>query len=172
MDVLVIDDRADGATVVALVGQLDLDTAPLLHATFEQLRARSVTRVVVDLARLTYCDSTGLSALALASKHCVEAGGYLRLAVLNPFALQLVTALGIARTVPIYRSVDAACAGDLDGLVAVPRGESPWAVPRQPSGSTSRPAPPRLTRDVVARPAVAPARRSPVPAGASMPAAV
>nr|WP_240943033.1 STAS domain-containing protein [Planosporangium thailandense] len=163
---MVTDDRVNGATVVALVGQLDLDTAPLLYATFERLRARSVTRVVVDLGALTYCDSTGLSALALASNHCVEAGGYLRLAVLNPFVLQLVTALGIARTVPIYRTVDAALAGDLDGLVAVSCRQSPWTVPSQPGIPNRRLAVASTGRGAPARPNVAPHARRPVPAPA------
>jgi anti-anti-sigma factor len=123
VDVLVTDHPGSGATVVTPVGQLDIDSGPRLHTTFDRLRASSIARVVVDLGELTYCDSTGLSALALARDYCTDAGGYLRLAVLSPCVLQLLTAVGIARTVPMYRSVSAACAGDLDGLVAAPRPE-------------------------------------------------
>jgi anti-sigma B factor antagonist len=138
VDVLVTDHPGSGASVVTPVGQLDIDTAPRLHTTFDQLRARSITRIVVDLGELTYCDSTGLSALALARNYCTDAGGYLRLAVLNPSVLQMLTAVGIARTVPIYRSVSTACVGDLDGLIAAPRRQSPWVMPSQPRATARR----------------------------------
>jgi anti-anti-sigma factor len=152
VDVLVADHRGSAPTVVTPVGQLDIDTAPRLHATFDQLRARSIARIVVDLAQVTYCDSTGLSALALARNYCTDAGGYLRLAVLSPPVLQLLDAVGIATTVPIYRSVGTACAGDPDGLIAAPRRQNPWVMPSQPTAVTRRrpaitssPPPRRLT---------------------------
>jgi hypothetical protein len=46
--------------------------------------------------------------------------------------------------VPIYRSVGTACAGDLDGLIAVPRRQGPWVMPSQPAAATRRLAVPRL----------------------------
>ncbi|GAA1822975.1 STAS domain-containing protein [Planosporangium flavigriseum] len=159
MDVLVTDHRPSGATVVTPVGQLDIDTGSRLRATFDELRARSVVRVVVDLGELTYCDSSGLSALVLARNYCTDAGGYLRLAVLSPFVLTLLTDLGIARTVPIYRSVGAACVGDLDALIAVASRQSPWLVPNQARRrANSRANSDHAGRAVYGRRPVAPAR--------------
>jgi anti-sigma B factor antagonist len=106
-----------GATIVTLVGQLDFDSAPRLHAAFDELRRQSVTRIVVDLAPLTFCDSIGLSALKLAGKYCTDAGGYLRLARPTPSLVHTLTVVGIAGAVPIYRSIKAACAGDPNGLI-------------------------------------------------------
>jgi hypothetical protein len=138
-----------------------------------QLRVRSVSRIVVDLREVTYCDSTGLSALALARNYCAEAGGYLRLAVLSPLVLQLLTTVGIARTVPIYRAVGAACAGDLDGLIAVPCGQNPWLAPGLPGTVNRRLATARGKREAAVRGAVnRRARRSAVPAGSGVPTAV
>jgi anti-sigma B factor antagonist len=173
VDVLVAEHRASGATVVTPVGQLDMDTAPRLHAALHQLRVRSVNRIVVDLRKVTYCDSTGLSALALARNYCAEAGGYLRLAVLSPLVLQLLAAVGIGRTVPIYRGVGAACAGDLDGLIAVPCGQSPWGAPG-PSSAFNRPCGTvREKREAAVPGGAGRARRRPaVPAGTGLPATV
>jgi anti-sigma B factor antagonist len=150
VDVLVTDHRATGATVVTPVGQLDIDSGPQLHATFAQLRARSAARVVVDLGELTHCDSTGLSALVLARNFCTDAGGYLRLVALSPSVLALLTDVGIARTVPIYRSVSTACTGDLDGLIAVPRRQSPWVAPNQRNAMNRGTVVPRVNGNPVA----------------------
>jgi anti-anti-sigma factor len=117
MDVLVTNHPASGATIVTPVGRLDIDTGGWLHATFDRLRAQSVTRIVVDFGELTYCDSSGLSALVLTYRYCADSGGYLRLAALTPHLLQLLTVVGVAKTVPIYPSVGTACSGSPDGLI-------------------------------------------------------
>ena len=61
---------------------------------------------------LAFCDSIGLSALALACNHCVDAGGYLRLAAPTPFLRKVLTVVGLAATLPMYRTVAAARAAD------------------------------------------------------------
>jgi anti-anti-sigma factor len=131
VNVVVNGHPTSGATVITLSGQLDIDTAAQVHAVFDQLHAQSVVRVVVDLNRLTFCDCTGLSALKLAHNYCCDAGGYLRLAALTPLLRQMLAAVGLARALPAYPSVAAACADDPAGLVPVPRRRSPPFVPRQ-----------------------------------------
>jgi len=42
------------------VGELDLDTAPLLEEALTAARAQGGARLVLDLRRLTFMDSTGL----------------------------------------------------------------------------------------------------------------
>jgi anti-anti-sigma factor len=112
VDVIVIDHPEDGVAVVALRGQLDIDTAAHLRSALETALERPTPRVVVDLSGLTFCDSIGLSSLALAYNHCVDSGGYLRLAAPNPFLRKVLTVVGLAAAVPIYRTVDAARVAD------------------------------------------------------------
>jgi stage II sporulation protein AA (anti-sigma F factor antagonist) len=51
----------DGETVwVRPVGELDLDTAPRLEAELASVHAGGDPRLVLDLRRLTFMDSTGL----------------------------------------------------------------------------------------------------------------
>src|SRR5215470_11975190 len=78
VNVVVADHPTVGAVTVALHGQLDLDGAPRLQATFDALCERSVNRIVVDLADLHFCDSIGLSTFVLAHNYCTSTGGYLR----------------------------------------------------------------------------------------------
>ena len=51
----------DGDTAwVRPVGELDLDTAPQLEEELAAVRGDGIRRVVLDLRRLTFMDSTGL----------------------------------------------------------------------------------------------------------------
>ena len=49
--------------VVVLTGELDLASAPELSRQLERLLERPVTRITLDLAGLTFIDSSGLGAL-------------------------------------------------------------------------------------------------------------
>jgi anti-anti-sigma factor len=74
--------------------------------------------VVVDLSGVTFCDSVGLSAFVVGHKYCTAAGGYLRLAAPTPFMIRLLQVVGVAGPLPIYQTVQSACAADPAGLVA------------------------------------------------------
>lgn len=52
--------RDGDASWVRPVGELDLDTAPLLERELAAVRAAGAARVVLDLRALTFMDSTGL----------------------------------------------------------------------------------------------------------------
>jgi anti-sigma B factor antagonist len=66
LDVRVKDSR-DGATIVALAGELDLSTIPRMEgALLEQVRQRPA--VVLDLSDLSFIDSSGISILLQASQ--------------------------------------------------------------------------------------------------------
>jgi stage II sporulation protein AA (anti-sigma F factor antagonist) len=58
--------RVDDVCVVSLTGELDMATVPQFEQAIEHAQAGS--RVIVDLRKLTFIDSTGISALLLAYK--------------------------------------------------------------------------------------------------------
>jgi anti-anti-sigma factor len=107
MDIAVTSRSGDPITVVALRGELDVDSCPKLPAALTGLTARGAIRIVVDLSGLTFCDSIGLSAFVDAHRHCHHAGGYVRLAALTPFLLRSLAAVGLLNHVPIYPTVAA-----------------------------------------------------------------
>jgi anti-sigma B factor antagonist len=112
VDIQVLD-RPDASGVISRVvqpnGQLDLETAPHLEEALRGLIEAGDRRIVVDLGRLTFCDSIGLSTLVVAHRSCVDDGGYLRLARPNPFMLNLLTVVGVRDVLDVYDSVEAAC---------------------------------------------------------------
>ena len=122
MDVDITYSGTDAA-VVAVRGQLDIDTAPVVRAAFEELGARMVIRIVVDLAGLDFCDSIGLSTLVVAHRRCADAGGWVRVAGPTPFLVRLLSVVGVADAVPMYRTVEAAQHDDRSQLVPPDRDE-------------------------------------------------
>jgi anti-sigma B factor antagonist len=65
----------DGEIVVALVGELDLSTRQRLTDALIELERTPPTRLVIDLARLSFLDSTGLALFVTLDKRCRDNGG-------------------------------------------------------------------------------------------------
>jgi anti-sigma B factor antagonist len=64
----------DGHVELRLTGELDLGTADRFRVAFDEACERAGT-VVVDMANLTFIDSTGLHELIVAQKRLRGAGG-------------------------------------------------------------------------------------------------
>jgi anti-sigma B factor antagonist len=63
------------ATVIAVAGEVDMATAPQLA---QYLRENADQNVVLDLSRVSFLDSSGLSVLVTAYREAREAGRTLR----------------------------------------------------------------------------------------------
>ena len=53
-------ELADGLARVAPVGEIDIETAPIVNERLEDVRAVGFGRVVLDLSHTTFIDSAGL----------------------------------------------------------------------------------------------------------------
>jgi anti-anti-sigma factor len=67
-------ERAGPAAVVCLIGELDLATAPRLAPTADELRARPVTKLVLDLRQLSFLDAAGVAPLVELAVSLAESG--------------------------------------------------------------------------------------------------
>jgi anti-sigma B factor antagonist len=67
-------NRNGAAAVVAVGGELDLASGPELEAQLDQLTGPDLQRVVIDLRRLDFMDSTGLSILVRAHQRLAGEG--------------------------------------------------------------------------------------------------
>ncbi|WP_245602056.1 STAS domain-containing protein [Hamadaea tsunoensis] len=106
-------DGLDDVQVVAIIGDLDLDSAAQLREALAGLVERGVTRIVVDLGDLRFCDSTGLSVLITTQLRCRRDGGFLRLAAPGPAMRRLLAVVGVADHVTAFETVRAAASADL-----------------------------------------------------------
>jgi anti-sigma B factor antagonist len=66
---------ADHAPVVALHGEIDLSTSPLLRATLVSLIDGGARELTVDMSEVTFVDSTGLGVLVGALQLLQSHGG-------------------------------------------------------------------------------------------------
>ena len=68
-------ERRNGLTVVRACGEIDMGSAPLLHAQLAEIDGD----VLIDLAKVTFLDSSGMAALVTSRKRLIEHGGSLAL---------------------------------------------------------------------------------------------
>lgn len=104
MHVRVIDNP-DGAIVVTVRGNLDVDSGEVLLTALQQALNRPAPRIVVDLSGVEFCDSTGLSAFVTGHKRAVAAGGWLRLAAPGEWLSGLLDTVGLTRHLGVHPSV-------------------------------------------------------------------
>jgi anti-sigma B factor antagonist len=93
---LTVSTAAEGdVAVISAAGELDLNTGPVLFRRVVESLAQGHTRLVFDLAGVTFCDSTGLSVFVRAKNRCDRVNGVVRLAALQPEVLQLFEITGL-----------------------------------------------------------------------------
>ncbi|MFJ9523149.1 STAS domain-containing protein [Kitasatospora sp. NPDC101801] len=97
----------DGGLVCRIAGDLDIDSlAPAQEALAGALRDSRL--VVVDLAQVRFCDSSGLNMLLLARTSALAAGTGLRLAAVSQPVQRLLEITGAHAAFDLYPTVRAA----------------------------------------------------------------
>ena len=119
-DLLTWDVRARGKlAVVAVSGELDIDSAPGLEADLAPV-ADAGRPLIVDLAGLRFCDCAGLSLFLRVQQRARAAGGSLHLAALTPRVLRVIAAARLADVLPITGSVADTVAALNQAAIAAP----------------------------------------------------
>jgi anti-sigma B factor antagonist len=96
----------DGGTVLRIHGELDIGTADQLRrAAGPHLGAGG--RLVLDLSRVTFCDSTGLAVLVGFHKRLAASGGALELYAPVPRVQNLLAITGLNRVFTVRAENDA-----------------------------------------------------------------
>jgi anti-anti-sigma factor len=88
-----------GTTAVALAGELDLDTAERIEPALTGLAGGARGDLLLDLADLTFCDSSGAALLVRVHRRCAAAGVRLRVSRLRGTPAHVIRVLGVHRTV-------------------------------------------------------------------------
>lgn len=104
-----IEERAGGPLpVVAVMGEIDVATAPQLREYLHRVIAQGASTLVVDLLDVTFLDSTALGVLVGALKRCRELGGDLHVVVSDPRIMKIFEITGLTKVFPISDSLAAA----------------------------------------------------------------
>jgi anti-sigma B factor antagonist len=99
-------------TVVAVTGRILFDTHGPLLETLLRLAERPSPRIVLDLAEVPMCDSTGLNVLIQSERRARANRGWLRLANVQPMVERVLSITGLHAVLPAYESVAHAVAAD------------------------------------------------------------
>lgn len=83
-------DAGDRQCQLIVRGDVDIDTAPRLGKAVEDALRRGRHHVAVDVSRVSFMDSTALTALLTGREHAVAAGGSLRVTRASPAVLRLL----------------------------------------------------------------------------------
>ncbi|WP_406513984.1 STAS domain-containing protein [Streptomyces sp. NBC_00161] len=96
-------ESAPRSVVVRVGGEMDIDWAPLLYEALESVITRPDCpgEIVVDLAELTFCDSSGLDALLQARLTAEGHGRTIRLHAPSPQVTRLLEVTGTDQLFPV-----------------------------------------------------------------------
>ncbi|MEU4742585.1 anti-sigma factor antagonist [Actinosynnema sp. NPDC023658] len=107
MELQVRSEVRGGWTVVAVSGELDADTVPVLSDSLEESTG---AHVVVDLSGVPFMDTTGLSLMLDWHRRLDGVGGQLRMASLQPSVHKLFRLTELTEVMHIHDTVDSATA--------------------------------------------------------------
>ena len=88
-------DRMPDEVVVHLVGEIDVLTVTRLSTVINEMLADPPTRIVLDMAGVTFCDSQGLGTLVVLSRKTQHARSVLALTNVGDFLMRVLDITGL-----------------------------------------------------------------------------
>lgn len=110
-DFTIGEQHQRGVVVVDISGELDIGTAPQVEDRLAHLSATGHHHLVLDTARLSFCDAAGIRVMIRARMRADERGGWLRLAAASARLRWLLDILALGTYLPTYDTVVHAIAG-------------------------------------------------------------
>lgn len=99
----------DGDTaMISLVGDVDLEHTPDVHAALVRLSDEQPARLIVDLGEVAYMDSSGVGMLVDVYRRVKGYGGQLILAAVQPRVRGILEITQVDQFFTIHASVDEA----------------------------------------------------------------
>ena len=100
----------ESKNVLPLEGEIDLHVSPRISEKLAEMIKAKSSRVIVDLSRVTYIDSSGLAVLISAMQDVEEYGGRFALAGLQENVKTIFETARLDKVFLMYPHVDAALA--------------------------------------------------------------
>ena len=112
MEVSVTSRRVGDRTVLNVVGEIDVYTAPELREELAVLQEAGPVHLVVDLTGVPFMDSTGLGVLVGALKRARTTGRDLRLVIDQEKVLKVFRITALTQVFQIHATLDEALAAE------------------------------------------------------------
>jgi anti-sigma B factor antagonist len=94
--------------VVSLPVEIDITISDRVREELLSIVNQGATLLVADLSKTTFCDSSGISAMARTYRRAQASGGDMRLVVVAPAVRRVLALTGVDRMLEVYTSVTAA----------------------------------------------------------------
>lgn len=102
-------EKLDNHTLIQVLEEkLDTHIAPTLKSELVLISGNGEKNIILDLNKVRYCDSSGLSAILVANRLCKNANGTFVLTGLNDAVERLITISQLDTVLNITGSVDEA----------------------------------------------------------------
>lgn len=109
MDLSCSVERRSDATIVHVVGDLDVAGSPTLRQVLiDVLSGTPATHLIVDLGDVAFLDTTGIGTLAGAYKRVTEKGGRFNLVVTTKGIYRVLELTGVLQVFRVKASVEEA----------------------------------------------------------------
>ncbi len=110
---LSLNHRKEGDhTVLEVGGEVDVYTAPKLRERLVELVSDGHYKIIVDMTKVEFLDSTGLGVLVGGLKRVRSHDGSLALVCSQERILKIFRITGLTKVFPIYDTLDEALQGD------------------------------------------------------------
>ncbi|MBL8020669.1 MAG: STAS domain-containing protein [Leptospirales bacterium] len=97
-------EERENAVIVRLAGEIDLYNAPDLRQLLSEQIRKGNTRIVLDMNRISYVDSSGLGVLISATTEATKRGGGLKLVSLSQNVRAVIDLVRLNAMFPVYSS--------------------------------------------------------------------
>lgn len=98
----------DGWAVLAVSGEIDVYTAPALRSELQTFSETDGAKLVLDLRKVDFMDSTGLGVLIGTHKRLQTANGSLAVVCAQPTILKVFEITGLDAIIPVRPTLDEA----------------------------------------------------------------
>ena len=96
--------------VLPLAGEIDLNVSPRIASTFSEMIRKKPSRLVVDLSRVTYIDSSGLGTLVASHTSARAQGASMKISNLGSKFQEILQVTKLVTVFEVYPSEAAAIA--------------------------------------------------------------
>jgi anti-sigma B factor antagonist len=96
-----------GYHIVALTGEIDLETSPKARQILLDTVDQSA-HVLIDMATVTYIDSSGIATLVEAFQRAKKNGGQLAFICLNPAVIRVLALARLDKVFVIHANIESA----------------------------------------------------------------
>ena len=111
-DLAIATHTSDTWHIIALAGELDFHTAPQLRAAVQDRELTPNRGLIIDLSELTFCDSSGITAILVAYRLTSAAGAPMALAAVPSSVARTFKLVGLDQVFTIYPTTGDATAQD------------------------------------------------------------